>query len=294
MTNHAAVRVAVLLAAALMVLAPVAPGVAGPPAEPGAMTVRSRLPIFYRPVPEVCPQTSGRSYVTGPVFQRDGDNPVRKAWEHADKNIELRGYAQNNGVSLAFVGGSTESPQPPQLATLFNPNRVPAFTRGFRIYNWNWAPSPNPGTRGSISTSWPVNLYGMQTTPGEALRVPTSGYDIGQGMEVIVLYADDDSVTLNYSRDDTVTNGYTVHVDNICTDPNLLNLYNQHDQPGGPRYQIYGKDGIVDYHLVTLSAGQVFGTARDGEIRAGVVDSGSFMDPRYCNDWWQIRPSTGC
>jgi hypothetical protein len=108
-------------------------------------------------------------------------------------------------------------------------------------------------------------------------------------MEVIVMFADADSVTFKYTREDSVgPNGYTVHVDNICTDPNLLAQYNAHD--AGARY-VYGSGG---YNLPNLPAGQVFGTARGSEIRVAVVDSGAFMDPRSCNEWWQIRPGANC
>jgi hypothetical protein len=127
----------------------------------------------------------------------------------------------------------------------------------------------------------------MQTTPGEGLYVPTSGYDIGGGMEVIVLFADEDTVALKYAREDSAgAPGYTVHVDNICTDPNLLALYNQLDDPNGPRYVVSN----ALYDLPNLSDGQPLGTARDTEIVVAIVDTGTFMDTRSCNEWWQIRP----
>jgi hypothetical protein len=135
----------------------------------------------------------------------------------------------------------------------------------------------------------------LQTTPGEALRVPTSGYDIGGDMEVIVLYADEDTVALRYTREDSSGSaGYTVHVDNICTDPNLLALYSALDAPDGPRY-VYKPPNQrpYAYNLPNLAAGQLIGTARDSEVVVAVVDTGGFQDPRSCNGWWQIRPGYG-
>lgn len=281
---------ALLLVAAGRAANPNPPAVAA--AAPGAgQTIF--LPLIVGP--GVCPATSGNAYAAGPVRQWDSDNPVRPAWNHADKNLALRGYLSNPGAFKGFMNyGSNDPIEPPQLATLFSPNRVPAFTGAYQVYNWNWAPSPDPGTRGSLDIRWDITVLGMGVTPGEGLTVPSSGYDIGGGMQVIVLFADAQSVTFKYTRDDSVApNGYTLHVDNICTDPNLLALYQSLD--GGARYVYYGTPGSnYEYDLPNLPAGQVFGTARDGEIRVAIVDTGSFMDPRSCNDWWQIRPGRSC
>jgi hypothetical protein len=273
-----------------LVLLSVRPG--APPAAAGRDSV-VRLPLIFRAPsqspPTGCPAASGNSYAAGPAFQFDSDNPVRPAWNHADKNLTLRGYSSTNASRVLIDHGSDDPNQPPQLATLFNPNRVPTFSSAHRANTWNWSPSPNPGSRGGPITDWPVTVLGLRTTQGEALRVPASAYDIGGGMEVIVLFADADSVALKYTRDDSVgPNGYTLHVDNICTDPNLLALYNAHD--GGARYV----HGSGSYNLPNLPAGHTFGTARGTEIRVAVVDSGAFMDPRSCNEWWQIRPGASC
>ena len=108
----------------------------------------------------------------------------------------------------------------------------------------------------------------------------------GRGAEAIVIFADEDTVTLHYTREDSAAVGYTLHVDQICTDPNLLALYNSLDAPAGPRYQ-YPSSG---YNLPVLAAGQPFGTTGFGEMVVAVVDTGAFQDTRSCNEWWQIRP----
>lgn len=242
-----------------------------------------------------CTSNTGQVYSQGFALQYELDNPVRPAWNHPDKNIELRSYTPNNDPTLVrelIDYGSDDPTQPPQFATLFNPYKVPALTGFYRIHDWIWAPSPNPGTQGPPAPWPPVTVMGLATTPGELIHVPLSGYDIGGGMEVIVLFADADSVTLRYTREDSAGSpGYAVHIDNICTDVNLLALYNALDAPNGPRYvYVAPPDRPYSYDLPQLPAGQPVGTARGAEVRIAIVDTGTFMDPRSCNEWWQIRP----
>ena len=235
-----------------------------------------------------CPVTSSNHYDYGIAFQYDTDNPVRPAYLHADKNLALRGYTPTDPPLRELVNyGSGDPIQPPQFATLFDPPRVPALVNFYRVHDWYWAPSPAPGTRGDPLTNYPVTALELRTTPGEILSVPESGYNIGGGMEILVLFADEDSIALRYTRDDSsAPGGYTVHVDNICTDPNLLALYNLLDDPDGPRYQFPNPS----YNLPSLPAGHPFGTARGEGIGVAIVDTGGFMDPRSCNEWWQERP----
>jgi hypothetical protein len=121
--------------------------------------------------------------------------------------------------------------------------------------------------------------------------VPSSGYDIGGGFEAVVLFADEDTVTLAFTRFDTAAWGYAVHIDNICTDPNLLALYNALDDPQGPRYiYVDPSNRPHDYDLPTLAAGQSIGTVGTGDPVVAIADSGTIQDPRSCNEWWQIRP----
>jgi len=284
--------------AALMNLA--APPVAGVHAQTSTPTptpaARVYLPLTLKqPPPYVCPASSANNYASGDAWQSDLDNPVRPAAAHADKNLALRGYALNMdaGLRRELVNYGTDDPrQPPQFATLFDPQRVPSLIGFYRVYDWDWAQSPAPGSRGDPLTTWPATALGLSVTPGEVLHVPASDYDIGQGYEVIVLYADERRVALRYAREDTAGyQGYTVHVDGLCTDPNLLALYNQLDAPAGPRYVYRPPDQRpYTYPLPVLPAGQPIGVARGGEVVVAIVDTGSFMDPRSCNEWWQVRP----
>ena len=66
----------------------------------------------------------------------------------------------------------------------------------------------------------------------------------------------------------------------------MLALYNQLNAANGPRY-VYPNG---QYPLPVLPAGKPIGVARGNEVVVAVVDTGTFMDPRSCNEWWQIRP----
>jgi hypothetical protein len=257
--------------------------------------------LFFLPLivePPACPGTSGNSYAAGTALQFDKDDPVRPAYEHADKNLALRGYSLNTDPALRrelLDFGKDDPTQPPQIATLFSPARVPPLLNFYRVGQWIWASPPDPGHRGDPVPSPPVTALGLATAPGETLHVPTSGYSIGGGMEVLLIFADEDTVALRYTREDSSGSpGYTLHVDNICTDPNLLALYDSLDDPGGPRYVYKApSERPYSYNLPNLPAGKPFGTARLGEIVVAIVDTGTFMDTRSCGGWWQIRPGYG-
>ena len=125
-------------------------------------------------------------------------------------------------------------------------------------------------------TEFEVTLAGLGVQPGEVITVPESGYGIGQGYAVLVLYADTQRITLKYTGEDSVVNGYTVHVEGVCVEPNLLALYGQMNAAGRR-------------HLPALRAGQALGRARSNEIQVAIRDTGRFMDPRTRKDWWRGR-----
>ena len=108
------------------------------------------------------------------------------------------------------------------------------------------------------------------------IRVPTSGYNIGDGYQVLVLYASTDRITLKYIREDNVVSGYTLHVEGICVEPGLLALYESLNAAGRQR-------------LPALRGGQAFGRAHDMEVGVAIRDHGTFMDPRSRKDWWRGR-----
>ena len=208
----------------------------------------------------------GESYGSLSFNGRPTDRPPAV---HADLNLGRRGAVQTGDYrGLVDYSGGADS-RAPQLATMFLDNRTPAFASTWKVYDWDWSRD----RRGALLTRWPVTTLGMSTGLGEVIRTPSSGYDLGSGYEVLVLYATDKRITLKYTREDNVVRGYTVHLENVCVEPRLLALYNSlADRRQG--------------RLPALRAGQAIGRAMGDQIAAAIRDSGTFMDPRSRKDWW--------
>jgi len=238
------------------------------------------VPIPSTPTPAPVPQPStpqvdpcaaipGESYGTLSIVGSPTDRP---AAQHGDINLALRGYTPTTShLGLIDMSGPTDR-RAPQLAGLFADQRTPAISNVYRAYNWDWGRN----ARGSIITDFDVTVLGCKVDGGETIHVPSAGYSIGQGYAVLVLYADQERITLKYTGEDSVVSGYTVHIEGVCTEPNLLAIYNQMN--GNGRRQ-----------LPALRAGQAFGRAREQEIRVAIRDTGRFMDPRVRKDWWSGR-----
>jgi hypothetical protein len=213
----------------------------------------------------------GGSYGTVAVFSAPTNPPAEN---HPDLNLALRGYT----TTVAYRGivdlpGPPSDPGAPQLYTLFRDHRVPTFSTVYQVYDWDW----NCNCRGGLITEYAVTLAGFLVAPDEAICTPGSGYDIGRraaGYEVMVLYAAANRITLKYTREDNVVYGYTIHIENISVDPNLLALYQAMNSAGRA-------------NLPALYAGQFIGAAMGNEIQVAIRDTGSFMDPRSHYDWWQ-------
>ncbi len=230
--------------------------------------------VFKSPGIDPCSSIPGQSY--GSVVP-DPPKTDRPADLHADLNLELRGYIMvNEPKTLVDYGGSSD-PSAPQLATLFSGRLGPSLSNTYQVGHWDW----ECNCRDRWDNEWPVELLGMWATNGEIINTPSSGYDIGtrpqprlpNGFEVMVLYATTQRITIKYTKDDNVVTGYTIHVEDICVEPDLLALYNTLNSQGRNR-------------LPALYALQPFGRARGGEIKVAIRDSGMFMDPRSRNDWW--------
>jgi hypothetical protein len=223
------------------------------------------LPLAL-PAPAVC-QPTGASYASLPVNPPPTDRPAAR---HPDLNLSLRGYAPASApAEYIWIGGPTDE-RAPQLTTLFAPPRRPDITGVWQVYDWDWTHD----RRGDVITSPPVTLASLDASAGEWLHLPDSGYDLGQGYEALVLYAEHHRITLKYTREDNVVWGYTLHLENICVDPNLLALYQALDARGR-------------VSLPALRAGQPFAQALSTSPGVVIRDNGSFMDPRSRKDWWR-------
>jgi hypothetical protein len=213
-----------------------------------------------------CRPIPGESYATLRILS-DPTNPP--AEEHPDINLAIRGYELTSAfLGLVDYGGPTDD-KAPQLATLCT-GCAPPFRNAYQVYRWDWAND----RRGELYTNPEVTLIGMHVTPGQTIHVPDSGYNIGNGYEVLVLYASTERITLKYTREDNVVYGYTVHAEGVCVEPSLLALYEAMNAAGRDQ-------------LPALWGGQGFGRARGNEVMVAIRDTGSFMDPRTRKDWWK-------
>lgn len=229
-----------------------------------------------------CPITSAAVFDLIPIEGRPlADHPD---YLHADLNLTLRGYQSvSETLALEFYNGNAD-PNAPQLRGLFEPHRGPQIGRVYQINEWIWDAGKCEGNArgcrgGPLDVFWPVTLVGVTTTPGEPVYIPERGPQIYSGGFVgMVLYAEENQITLAYTRRDSIAAGYTVHLQNLCVDPNLLALYRAQKNADG-----WHTTGF----LPALRNNQSLGVALGDELRVTIRDAGSFMDPRSEKDWWR-------
>lgn len=227
-------------------------------------TYRVYLPLISR---SVCDPIPGASYEAFPVISPTSSNVA----DNPDYNLLLLGYvAVNEYKGLVDYGGDFDS-RAPQFRFLFGDHRIPVFLNVYKNNGWDWQnhrPLPPP-------PGWPpVSVAGFAVNPGEVIYVPDSGYNIGNGFDALVLYADTRQITLKYTGEDSTQYGYTVYITGICVEPSLLRLYQQWNARGRGQ-------------LPAVRGGQPIGRAWSGQIDVGVRDNNVFMDPRSRKDWWQ-------
>lgn len=209
----------------------------------------------------------GASYDT---LAPKGESTDRPAASHPDINLAIRGWSATSAdLSLFHYDGPTDL-DAPQLDSLFALDRLPQFSSAYRVHHWDW----DCDCRSEPTADWDVTLLGVAASGRESLHVPQSGYEIGGGFEVLVLYATHNRLTLKYTVEDDVKVGYTLHLEDICVEPDLLNLYEQMNAEGRER-------------LPALREGQAFGRAVGNQFRVAIRDNGSFLDPRSQKDWWK-------
>ena len=232
------------------------------------------LPLILKAETPICPTSSSAAFNLIPISGPPADHPD---YLHGDLNLSLRGYAPTTAFLglVDYSGGS--DPGAPQLAGLFEPNRFPGISAVYQVNSWNWGCGAH-GCPGPAITNPMVTLVGLNTTPGEPIYIPQYNSNIWDNYKAMVLYAEEQRITLGYTRQDTVANGYAVHLENICVDPNLLALY---------RAQTDAAGWHVTWYLPALSNNQALGTALSSEIRVAIRDGGAFMDPRSRKDWWR-------
>ncbi|MDY7039988.1 MAG: hypothetical protein SVX38_03915 [Chloroflexota bacterium] len=230
------------------------------------ITTHTYLPLVVKDLIDPCAPIPGESYGTLPILSSPTDRPAE---EHPDINLAIRGYEITDAYEgLVDYGGPTDS-NAPQLTGLCASGCAPPFSNVYQVYDWDW----ENDRRGSLITVPEVTLVGIDVARGDTVHVPGSGYEIGSGYEVMVLYASTERITLKYTREDNVVWGYTLHVEGICVEPTLLALYEEMNSAGRGS-------------LPALRSGQAFGRARSSEFGVAIRDTGAFMDPRTREDWW--------
>jgi hypothetical protein len=232
--------------------------------------------IVQAPAPVVeqaaggCPATSNRHYTTVPIEGTPTNHPDQ---EHGDLNLALRGSQPIEGhLGLVEISGPTDGDSP-QLEGIFSDRRLPAFIGLHRVNDWNWG-CGGRGCRGETLGHPEATLAVVGASPGEPLAPAQRGAEVyGGGFVALVLFADEQSVPLGYTREDSVANGYAVHLRNICVDPSLLQTYRAANGQGR---------GV----LPALRNGETLGTAAGTTLHLAVRDRGVFKDPRSRKDWW--------
>ncbi|MCP4357700.1 MAG: hypothetical protein GY796_06760 [Chloroflexi bacterium] len=242
--------------------------------HPHISTAQTTNQTVYLPLILTAPiscEVAGTSYdslsIIPPPYSGDAATNV-------EFSLGYRGYEPTT-TSLQLIRlGPVHDVNAPQFNTIFTDNRLPTFVRAYHRYRWiNDQPV-------DTHSPWGSTVLGMAVTPGEIIQTPDSGYDISGGYDVLVLYADPQRMTLKYTREDSVAFGYTVYIEDVCVEPDLLALYEE-------------ENGNGRHSLPALFGNQPIGRALGNEIKTAVRDTGHFLDPRSCNDWWQAY-NGGC
>ncbi|GIV69860.1 hypothetical protein [Caldilinea sp.] len=218
-----------------------------------------------------CPSDSQHQYVAIPVAGGGLEHPPAL---HADLRLALRGYEPVDAARTLVDKEGPVDGDPPQLSALFARSDAPSFGQTYQVYDWNWGCGEH-GCRGALLQTPGVTLAALHAREGEPVFIPSRGRQIyAGGYKALVLYADATHITLGYTREDSVANGYVVHLANLCVDPNLAALYAASDAAGRAS-------------LPALREGEPIGVAALGDLLVAVRDRGTFLDPRSRLDWWQ-------
>jgi hypothetical protein len=239
-----------------------------PPPEPSPTPTNAPEPETTLAVNAPCDVTGGGEFGILGAGGWEGRAPEN----HPDLNLAVRGYQPVDAFrGLVDYDGETDG-NAPQLWGLFADRRTPEIVRTYRVFDWDWGAMAHA----DLIEDFDVTMAGLRMSEGEAVFTPDFGHEIGEGYVALVLYADAHRVTLKYTGEDNVVDGYTLHLEGLCVYSNLLNLYNE--RHGGGRGA-----------LPALRPGQPIGYMPGNELGVAIRDRGAFLDPRSRKDWWQGR-----
>lgn len=206
------------------------------------------------------------------VIPIDGASTDRPAAWHGDINLALRDVVRADGARRALIDASGPTdPNAPRLRKMIRSSQQSAidFFDVYRVSEWDWSCN----CKRSPMSSPEVQLVGLRASEGEPVRAPERDPEIYPGKMALVLLATSDTLTLKYTREDSVVSGYTVHISGPCIDPGLVDAYERANGDGRRALPAIGK-------------GETIGVARSNEVRVAVRDTGRWMDPRSRKDWW--------
>lgn len=229
-----------------------------------------------------CPSSSNQTYES----IRPDTPPHRKLSSPESNpqiNFSLHEWTEvNEAKEPVNYGGETDPNPPPSIGSIFA-GRYPEIVKTYAIYHQK----PQTEYDFCISTAPPgsfcpkVTLIGLGATPGEPLLGLAAGRKISGENTLMVLYADQNTITFTHSTGDTwPADGYPFYIHDICVDPNLLATYQKNNSDGR---------GV----LPAVKAGQIFGYAKNTDVKVTVRDTDQWMDPRAKKDWWQFGPGEG-
>jgi hypothetical protein len=258
--------------------------------RPTPTTAYHYLPVLQRadpptPTATPAPVSTPTPTATCPVSSTLGWGqmaPAKKcivgAGESPDLNLAIRGwYPVHERLGFVRYGYPTDEPpdtQHPLRLSSVAGSTESSFVAAYQVNDWDWQ-TMRPAPRNPAP--YPVTMLGLRTWPGQPIRPAYRNLpvDRDQGFIALVMYADARQLTLKYTWQDCLDDGgYLVHIENFCVDPNLVALYEYLNENG--RNQLPG-----------VRADSTVGTAAGGEVDVVVRDSGSFLDPRSWQDWWQ-------
>ena len=250
------------------------------PAQADSTAIRRVfLPVVGR---DACAYAPSQTYHNAMIDSRDTyykDN--RLTDNNPDFRLQVLGYAKTN-VALQLVDYSTPGPDPdaPKFTGIFEPERVPVFKAAYERYDWKWneAAPPPYGSRLGLNKDFAAAVLDLATTPGETLSIPRRGTVVwDQNVVAMVLFADERNVVLTYTRQDTVSSGYTVYMSNFCVEPGLVSAYRAVIDANGRR---------TARQFPAVRNSQPIGKALGGSVTVAIRDTAQFMDPRSRRDWW--------
>jgi hypothetical protein len=285
------------LAAALLISTPSAAGSRLDPDPLPATITRVNRPAFSDPITNTlvithhtylpllsgqgspafpCPISSATTWAEMSPMQ----SLIAGAALSPDLNMHVRGWRPVE-ASLGFARYPYPPGEPPDTLHPLHLSNIAgstgaSFASAYQVNDWDWL-----GCNCAVPRSgppYPVTMLGLRTTPGQALRIAGRNLPVDpRGFTAMVLYADAGQIALKYTWEDRVDTGYLLHLVNLCVDPNLVALYQRLNAAG--RHTLPVVDNL-----------SVIGTAGSDEVHVVVRDSGSFLDPRSWQDWWQDQP----